>query len=158
MDRTGRGGGVLGGGQLGRMLALAGVDLGVTFRFLDPSPGAPAGSFGDLRTGGLGDPDAVRAVAAGADVVTYEWEGVPADAARAAEALAPLRPGAGALEVAQDRGREKATFERLGVAVPAFRTVDDRDDLERAVTAVGLPAVLKTRTGGYDGKGQRVLR
>lgn len=149
---------VLGGGQLGRMLGLAGLPLGLAFRFLDPSPAAPAGPLGALHTGALDDADAVRAVAAGADVVTYEWEGVAADAARAAEAVAPLRPGGRPLEVAQDRATEKATFERLGIAVPAFETVDDRAGLERAVAAVGLPAVLKTRRGGYDGKGQRVLR
>jgi 5-(carboxyamino)imidazole ribonucleotide synthase len=158
MDRTRPVVGVLGGGQLGRMLALAGLPLGIEFRFLDPSPAAPAGPLGALRTGPLADSDAVRAVAAGADVVTYEWEGVPADAARAAEALAPLRPGARALEVAQDRAAEKATFERLGVPIAAYATVDTRDDLERGVAAVGLPAVVKTRRGGYDGKGQQVLR
>src|SRR6266849_388858 len=158
MDRTRPVVGVLGGGQLGRMLALAGLPLGLEFRFLDPSPAAPAGLVGDLHPGALDDPEAVRAVAAGAAVVTYEWEGVPADAARAAETLAPLRPGADALETAQDRGREKATFERLGIAVPTFATVDDRAGLDRAVAAVGLPAVLKTRRGGYDGKGQRLLR
>jgi 5-(carboxyamino)imidazole ribonucleotide synthase len=150
--------GVLGGGQLGRMLALAGLPLGLGFRFLDPSPAAPAGPFGALHTGPLDDPDMVRAVASGADVVTYEWEGVAAEAARAAEDLAPLRPGVRPLEIAQDRAAEKATFERLGIAVPGFETVDDRAGLERAVAAVGLPAVLKTRRGGYDGKGQRVLR
>jgi 5-(carboxyamino)imidazole ribonucleotide synthase len=149
---------VLGGGQLGRMLALAGLPLGLAFRFLDPSPAAPAGPLGALHTGRLDDADAVRAVAAGAEVVTYEWEGVAVDAARAAEAFAPLRPGGRPLEVAQDRGVEKATFERLGIPVPAFETVDDYDGLERAVAAVGLPAVLKTRRGGYDGKGQQVLR
>jgi 5-(carboxyamino)imidazole ribonucleotide synthase len=158
MDRTPPLIGVLGGGQLGRMLALAGLPLGLTFRFLDPSPAAPAGPLGDLHTAPLDDPDAVRAVASGADVVTYEWEGVAAAAAHAAEDLAPLRPGVRPLETAQDRAVEKATFERLGIAVPAFETVDDRDGLERAVTTIGLPAVLKTRRGGYDGKGQRVLR
>jgi 5-(carboxyamino)imidazole ribonucleotide synthase len=149
---------VLGGGQLGRMLGLAGLPLGLRFRFLDPSPGAPAGALGPVHTGALDDADAVRAVAAGADVVTYEWEGVAADAARAAAALAPLRPGGAPLEVAQDRAAEKTAFERLGIGVPAFETVDDRAGLERAVGVVGLPAVLKTRRGGYDGKGQRVLR
>jgi 5-(carboxyamino)imidazole ribonucleotide synthase len=158
MDRNPPVIGVLGGGQLGRMLALAGLPLGLAFRFLDPSPAAPAGPLGVLHTGPLDDADAVRAVAAGADVVTYEWEGVAAPAARAAEALAPLRPGARPLEIAQDRAAEKATFERLGIAVAAFETVNDRDDLERAVAAIGLPALVKTRHGGYDGKGQRVLR
>src|SRR5260370_16355500 len=158
MERTRPVVGVLGGGQLGRMLALAGLPLGLEFRFLDPSPTAPAGLVGDLRIGPLDDPEAARVVAAGASVVTYEWEGVAAAAARAAETLAALRRGAAALETAQDRGREKATFERLGIAVPRSATVDDRAGLDRAVATVGLPAVLKTRRGGYDGKGQRLLR
>jgi 5-(carboxyamino)imidazole ribonucleotide synthase len=158
MDRTQPIVGVLGGGQLGRMLALAGLPLGLEFRFLDPSPTAAAGPLGGLRTGALTDRDAVRAIAGGATVVTYEWEGVPADAARAAAALTALRPGAQALETAQDRGVEKATFQRLGIPVSAFATVDDRAGLERGIATIGLPAVLKTRRGGYDGKGQRVLR
>ncbi|HSO95822.1 MAG TPA: 5-(carboxyamino)imidazole ribonucleotide synthase [Acidimicrobiia bacterium] len=158
MDRNPTVVGVLGGGQLGRMLGLAGLPLGLTFRFLDPSPEAPAGAVGRLDTGALDDADAVRRVAEGADVVTYEWEGVDADAARAAVDVAPLRPGSRPLEIAQDRAAEKATFERLGIAVPPFETIDDRAGLDRAITRIGLPAVLKARRGGYDGKGQRVLR
>jgi 5-(carboxyamino)imidazole ribonucleotide synthase len=109
--------------------------------------------------GALGDQAALTAVAQDAAVVTYEWEGVPADAARFLAADRPVRPGARSLEVAQDRLREKETFRRLGIATPAFAAVDDRAGLDLAVAEVGgLPAVLKTRRGGYDGKGQAVLR
>jgi 5-(carboxyamino)imidazole ribonucleotide synthase len=150
---------VLGGGQLGRMLGLAGIPLGLRFRFLDPGEGAPAGAVGDLVVGGLGDEAALLEVAAGATVVTYEWEGVPAAAATFLAARGPVRPGARSLEVAQDRVTEKETFRRLGIATPAFAPVSTRAELEQAVGEVGgLPAMLKTRRGGYDGKGQRVLR
>jgi 5-(carboxyamino)imidazole ribonucleotide synthase len=153
---------VLGGGQLGRMLGLAGVPLGLRFRFLDPVAGATAGAVGELVVGGLGDEAALTAVAAGATVVTYEWEGVPADAARFLAAAAPgrpVRPGARPLEVSQDRLVEKETCRSLGIPTPRFAAVDSRAALDTALTAVGgLPAVLKTRRGGYDGKGQVVLR
>jgi 5-(carboxyamino)imidazole ribonucleotide synthase len=150
---------VLGGGQLGRMLALAGIPLDVAFRFLDPGDGAPAGAVGDLVVGPLGDEAALAEVARGADVVTYEWEGVPADAARFLARDLPVRPGARSLEVSQDRLSEKEAFRRLDIATPAVAAVDDRASLDAAVDAVGgLPAVLKTRRGGYDGKGQEVLR
>jgi len=149
---------VLGGGQLGRMLGLAGIPLGVRFRFLDPVAGAPAGAVGPLVVGALDDQDALAEVADGATVVTYEWEGVPADAARVLAAQYPVRPGARSLEVAQDRLTEKETFRRLGIGTPAFAAVDTRAELDEAVRTVGgLPAVLKTRRGGYDGKGQFVL-
>jgi 5-(carboxyamino)imidazole ribonucleotide synthase len=150
---------VLGGGQLGRMLALAGIPLDVRFRFLDPVDAAPASAVGDLVVGPLGDEDALTRVARDATVVTYEWEGVPADAARFLAGDVPVRPGARSLEVSQDRLTEKETFRRLGIATPAFAAVDDRAGLDDAVDAVGgLPAVLKTRRGGYDGKGQAVLQ
>jgi 5-(carboxyamino)imidazole ribonucleotide synthase len=149
---------VLGGGQLGRMLALAGIPLGVRFRFLDPSPDAPARDLGPLLVAPLGDADALDQVAAHADVVTYEWEGVPGPAAaRLAERVA-VYPPVGALALSQDRLHEKELFRRLGIPVPEFRPVDDATGLQRAVDAIGLPAVLKTRVGGYDGKGQVVLR
>jgi 5-(carboxyamino)imidazole ribonucleotide synthase len=108
--------------------------------------------------GALGDETALAAVARGATVVTYEWEGVPADAARFLARDLPVRPGARSLEVSQDRLTEKETFRRLAIGTPAFAPVDDRPDLETAVESVGgLPAILKTRRGGYDGKGQVVL-
>ena len=150
---------VLGGGQLGRMLGLAGIPLGLRFRFLDPVAGAPAGAVGDLVVGPLGDEAALAEVARGAVAVTYEWEGVPADAARFLAGDRPVRPGARSLEVAQDRLTEKETFRRLGIGTPAFSPIDSRADLDGGIEAVGgLPAVLKTRRGGYDGKGQAVLR
>jgi 5-(carboxyamino)imidazole ribonucleotide synthase len=149
---------VLGGGQLGRMLGLAGRPLGVAFRFLDPAPDATAGAVGPLLIGALGDAARVQEVARGATVVTYEWEGVPADAARAAAGSAPVRPDPRALEVAQDRLVEKEMFRRLGIEVAPFAPAGDAAGVARAVDAVGLPALAKTRTGGYDGKGQRLLR
>jgi 5-(carboxyamino)imidazole ribonucleotide synthase len=150
---------VLGGGQLGRMLALAGIPLGLGFRFLDPSPDATAGAAGLLVVGGLGDETALAHVAEGTTVVTYEWEGVPAAGARFVAATGrPVLPPPIALDVAQDRLREKELCRRLGIGTPEFAAVDDRADLERAVKELGLPAVLKTRRGGYDGKGQTVLR
>jgi len=149
---------VLGGGQLGRMLALAGIPLGIGFRFLDPSPDATAGALGLLVVGSLGDETALARVIEGASAVTYEWEGVPASGARfvAATGTAVLPPPV-ALDVAQDRVREKELCRRLGIGTPAFAAVDDRADLERAAKELGPPAVLKTRRGGYDGKGQTTL-
>jgi 5-(carboxyamino)imidazole ribonucleotide synthase len=149
---------VLGGGQLGRMMALAGIPLGIRFQFLDPSPEAPAGELGRLVVGPLGDARALDDVSANADVVTYEWEGVPgAAAARLTERVA-VYPPVDALTVSQDRLHEKQLFERLGIPVATFRPIGDDADLHRAVQEIGLPAVLKTRVGGYDGKGQVLLR
>jgi 5-(carboxyamino)imidazole ribonucleotide synthase len=150
---------VLGGGQLGRMLGLAAVPLGVDLRFLDPSPHAPARAVGPLVVGALGDPIALLETAQDATVVTYEWEGVPAAGAHTLEAEgATIRPSTRALEVSQDRLAEKTTFGELAIGVPAFAPVGDLDQLRDAVADIGLPAVLKTRRGGYDGKGQAVLR
>jgi 5-(carboxyamino)imidazole ribonucleotide synthase len=148
---------VLGGGQLGRMLALAGIPLGLRFRFLDPGPAAAARALGELVVGELGDKASLARVVEGADVVTYEWEGVPAASARFVAADRLVLPPPDALDVAQDRLREKELCRRLGIATPAYVAVDDRDGLDRAVEEVGLPAVVKTRRGGYDGKGQVVL-
>jgi 5-(carboxyamino)imidazole ribonucleotide synthase len=148
---------VLGGGQLGRMLGLAGVPLGATFRFLDPSPDAGAAALGELLVGRLDDLDGVRELVAGADVCTFEWEGVPAASARAAERHVPVRPSPRSLEVAQDRVAEKERFRALGIDTADFVPVQSRADLDAAVAQLGFPAMLKTRRGGYDGKGQRVL-
>ena len=150
--------GVLGGGQLGRMLALAGLPLGLRFRFLDPSPEACAGEVGELHVGTYDDTVALDRFADGLDVVTYEFENVPVAAAeRLAERVAVYPPPI-ALDVAQDRLAEKTLFGRLGIPTVPFATVDGPDDLTRAIGEVGLPAILKTRRLGYDGKGQAVLR
>ncbi len=150
---------VLGGGQLGMMLAEAGAPLGMHFRFLDPSPQAPAAPFGELIVGTLGDTNALLRTARGSAVVTYEWEGVPATGAASLESAGHLvRPSIRALEVSQDRLSEKNLFRSLSIGVAEFAAVDDRSGLDNAVDAIGLPAVLKTRCGGYDGKGQVVLQ
>jgi 5-(carboxyamino)imidazole ribonucleotide synthase len=139
------------------MLALAGVPLGCTFTFLDPVDGAPASAVGELIVGDLDDVSAAERAAKGATVVTYEWEGVPAETARALERTVPVRPSPRALDVSQDRLVEKEMLRALGVPTARCRPVDDRESLRTAVDVLGLPAVLKTRRGGYDGKGQAVL-
>jgi 5-(carboxyamino)imidazole ribonucleotide synthase len=150
---------VLGGGQLGRMLGLAGIPLGLGFRFLDPTAAAPAQSLGNLVVGALDDEQSLLKTVEGAEVVTYEWEGVPADAARLLEARChTVHPSTRALEVSQDRLAEKTAFRELGVPVAEFAAIDSLDDLRAQIEVIGLPAVLKTRRGGYDGKGQVVLR
>jgi 5-(carboxyamino)imidazole ribonucleotide synthase len=140
------------------MLGLAGVPLGARFRFLDPSPEACAGSLGELLVAPLDDPDGVRELVAGATVCTYEWEGVPAASAREAGRRVPVRPSERSLEVAQDRLAEKERFGSLGIPTAPHVPVASRADLDDAARRLGLPAVLKTRTGGYDGKGQQVVR
>jgi 5-(carboxyamino)imidazole ribonucleotide synthase len=134
--------GVIGGGQLGRMLALAGIPLGLSFRFLDPSPDAPAAEVGELLVGAYDDPALLDRLAAGADVVTYEFENVPVAAAERVRAV----PAAAALEASQDRLVEKQLFRRLGIPTPRIE-----DEVET------FPAILKTRRLGYDGKGQRLV-
>ena len=136
--------GCLGGGQLGRMLALAGVPLGLQFRFLDPSPEACAGEVGELLVGSFDDEVLLDRVASGAAAVTYEFENVSVAAARRVGAV----PGSRALEEGQDRLREKELFRRLGIPTARFGLLDE----------TGLPAVVKSRRLGYDGKSQRVVR
>lgn len=150
--------GILGGGQLGRMLALAGYPLGHTFRFFDPSPASCAGDVGELVNGSYDDEESLKRFADGLDVITYEFENVPVEAARYLEQYAPVHPNPAALEAAQDRLVEKRYFRTLNIPTAQFEAVDSRDDLDAAVEALGLPAVLKTRREGYDGKGQQVLR
>lgn len=150
--------GILGGGQLGRMLALAGYPLGLSFRFLDPSPEACAGQVGALVVGEFLDEGALLRFAEGLALVTYEFENVPVEAVRFLEGRLPVYPPPEALAVAQDRLREKAFFQGLGVPTPPFHPVDGLEDLEEGLKRVGLPALLKTRRGGYDGKGQALVR
>jgi 5-(carboxyamino)imidazole ribonucleotide synthase len=150
--------GVLGAGQLGRMLALAGYPLGLRFLFYDESAEAPAGHLAELRAARWDDGAALDAFAVDVDLVTYEFENVPAATTARLAARVPVFPSPKALDVAQDRFKEKSLFRDLGIETAPFAAVDTREDLERAVASIGLPAVLKTRTQGYDGKGQRVLR
>ncbi|MEY4008104.1 MAG: hypothetical protein RLZZ467_1171, partial [Gemmatimonadota bacterium] len=150
---------ILGGGQLGWMLGLAARPLGVDLRFLDPSPDATASSVGPLTVAALDDIPAILEFATGADAVTYEWEGVPAATVTALlDAGLIVHPGVDPLETSQDRLVEKARLAALGIPVAPHAAVDDLETLEAAVASIGLPAILKTRRGGYDGKGQVVLR
>jgi 5-(carboxyamino)imidazole ribonucleotide synthase len=150
--------GILGAGQLGRMLALSGYPLGLRFRFLDPSPEAPAGPLAELIVAPYDDRRALERLAQGADAVTYEFENVPAAAAAFLASRARVRPAPQALEVAQDRASEKALFGRLGIPTADWAAPDTLADLQAAVARIGLPAMLKTRRLGYDGKGQCLLR
>lgn len=149
--------GVLGGGQLGRMLALAGMPLGHDFTFLEPAPEATRG-LGRLIEASADDVAALDALAAEVDVVTYEFENVPVEAARAVAARVPVFPPPAALAEAQDRVVEKRFFRALGIPTADFAVVDDRAGLDAAAAQLGLPFVLKTRRFGYDGKGQAVVR
>ena len=147
---------VLGGGQLGRMLALEGIPLGHRFTFLEPSPDPPAGALGRVIAAAYDDPDALARVAEEADVVTFEFENVPAaSAAYLAERL-PVLPPPAALAASQDRLVEKQMFRRLGIATSPFHRLDTLADVDAALAVTGLPAVVKTRRFGYDGKGQVV--
>jgi 5-(carboxyamino)imidazole ribonucleotide synthase len=150
--------GVVGGGQLGRMLALAGYPLGLRFRFLDPAPEAPVEELAELTVGRFDDLDVLGRFPDDLDVITYEFENVPVEAARHLARRVPVYPPVRALEVSQDRLAEKTLFASLGLTPAPFAAVDRFADLEAAAAKLGLPAVLKTRRLGYDGKGQFVLR
>jgi len=150
--------GILGGGQLGYMLALAGYPLGLHFRFLDPSPEAPVGRIATRITAEFTDRGALKKFAQGLALVTYEFENVPVEAAQYLAERVPVLPPPAALEAAQDRLREKELFRMLGIATTEFAAVENRDGLDAAVQQIGLPAVLKTCRMGYDGKGQWILR
>jgi 5-(carboxyamino)imidazole ribonucleotide synthase len=152
--------GVVGAGQLGAMLALAGYPLGLDFLFLDRSAKTPAGRFAPVLTGEFADASLLRQLAARSEVISFDWENISVDALRAATRSTGTRiaPPLKALAASQDRLSEKRTFERLGIATTAFAPVDSPSALARAVKRIGLPGVLKTRRLGYDGKGQRVLR
>ena len=151
--------GIIGGGQLGRMLALAGHDLGISCTTLDPAPASPAAQVAPSITGAYDDVDALARLAEGADVLTYEFENVPAASVRSlVEGGATVLPSATSLAAAQDRVAEKTLFEEVGLPVPPWATVHDPESLHAAVDSVGVPAVLKTRRLGYDGKGQAIVR
>ena len=149
--------GVLGGGQLGRMLALAGPPLGIEVRCLERTADAPAGAVAPLTVGDPDDPAVLGAFAAGVDVLTYEIEGIATDTLAGVVATTPLRPPLRALTTASDRWREKSLLGELGIPVPRTLAVDDADALDRAVADLGA-CVVKTRRGGYDGRGQAVVR
>lgn len=151
--------GILGGGQLARMLMLAAHPLGIRCRAFDSDAGACAGQVGELHVGSFEDGAALARFADGLDVVTYEFENVPTSALEAMErAGVPIRPKPIALATGQDRLHEKTLFQKLGVAVAPFAAASTAEEAAEAVARVGLPCVMKTRRLGYDGKGQVVLK
>ena len=150
--------GILGAGQLTRMLALSGSAMGLRFRVVDPSDDIAEPLGWEHRQAQYQDSAAQAWLAEISDVVTFDFENVPADAVSSLSEHVPVRPGAAALHASQDRLREKQLLQELGIPVAPFRAVSSRQDLLRAIEELGLPIVLKTRHGGYDGKGQFVLR
>lgn len=151
--------GILGGGQLGRMLTLAASRLGVRTHVYAPDEDPVAGMVAARQTcAGYEDTDALAAFAASVDVVTFEFENVPLIAVEELSRVRPVLPGARALEVSQDRATEKQFFVDLGLLTAPFRSVADLDDLRGALDQIGVPAILKTRRFGYDGKGQARIR
>ena len=153
--------GIVGAGQLGRMLALAGYPLGLDFLFLDPARDAPAGRVAPVLHGAFADPELLGRLARACKVLTFDWENISVEALRAHAASAHgarICPPITALSAAQDRVTEKRLFERLGIPTTRWQAVASRPQLERALRRIGMPGVLKTRRLGYDGKGQvRVL-
>ncbi len=149
--------GILGGGQLGRMLALAAARLGLRTLVFEPGAAPPAADVTATVRAGWDDAAALDRFAAAVDVVTFEFENVPAAALDRIAAAVPVRPGAGALAVSQDRLAEKAFLAGLGLAVAPHAAVDDAASLAAALAQIGVPAILKTRRLGYDGKGQMRL-
>lgn len=150
--------GILGAGQLGRMLALAGYPLGATFTLLDAKPDSPGGQVGDMVLGGLDEAERIAELARQVDVLTFDVENVPATALREAEVEAMCRPNPAALETGQDRVAEKRAFEALDIPVSPWRAVETAAEVRAALDELGLPAVLKRRRLGYDGRGQRFIR
>jgi 5-(carboxyamino)imidazole ribonucleotide synthase len=151
--------GIVGGGQLGRMIALAAANYGLKVHVYAPDQDSPAFDVAARTTcAAYDDAEALAAFARSVDVVTYEFENIPHATADILARHAPLHPNARALSTTQDRLSEKEFVNGLGIPTAPFRAVDTPDDLDRAIEAIGLPAVLKTRRFGYDGKGQRMLR
>ncbi|MEH7828414.1 5-(carboxyamino)imidazole ribonucleotide synthase [Gemmobacter denitrificans] len=151
--------GILGGGQLGRMLSVAAARLGYLTHIYEPAANPPAGHVADrVTTASYEDADSLRAFAASVDVITYEFENVPTAALDLLEAAKPIRPNRRALAVSQDRIAEKDFLTGLGLTCAPYAAVSDMDSLQAAIAQVGTPAILKTTRLGYDGKGQARLR
>ena len=151
--------GILGGGQLGRMLAIAAAQLGLRAHVYAPEDAPPATDVARFTRGDWEDGAALADFARAVDVVTYEFENVPASVVDAVEPFAPVRPGRRALAAAQDRVEEKTFLNGIGVETAPFAPIEDAEDLADALARIGAPAILKTRRLGYDGKGQaRIMR
>ncbi|MGL4634742.1 MAG: 5-(carboxyamino)imidazole ribonucleotide synthase [Beijerinckiaceae bacterium] len=151
--------GILGGGQLGRMIAMAAARLGINCHIYAPEPNNPAYDVAAKHTvGSYEDEAALKQFAASVACVTYEFENVPARTVEILSARVPVRPGAKALAVCQDRVAEKELARKLGARTATFAEINSLDDLTAQVAIIGTPSILKTRRFGYDGKGQFVLR
>jgi len=150
--------GILGGGQLAKMLALAGYPLGLQFIILDPSADACGVGLGEHLLGAYDDPHLLADLAQKADIVTYEFENVPADVAAFLASHTHVYPAPNALAIAQDRLREKNFFLQRGIPTSEFSSVDSLEALQQTMQTVAYPAILKSRTMGYDGKGQILLK
>ncbi len=147
--------GILGGGQLGRMLSVAAARLGLKTHIFEPGANAPAGDVAhQVTTASYEDAEALKAFGQVVDVITYEFENIPTSALDLLETLAPIHPGRQALATSQDRLTEKTFLQNLGLQTAPFADVTSADDLEAALARIGTPAILKTRRFGYDGKGQ----
>ncbi|WP_170339987.1 5-(carboxyamino)imidazole ribonucleotide synthase [Ruegeria arenilitoris] len=151
--------GILGGGQLGRMLSMAAARLGFVTHILEPGANPPAGQVAHrVTTAPYEDAEALAAFAQSVDVITYEFENIPTEALDVLESHRPIRPGREALRVSQDRLTEKTFLQGLGLNTAPFADVTDLDSLQAAIERIGTPAILKTRRFGYDGKGQARLK
>ena len=147
--------GILGGGQLGRMLSVAASRLGYKTHIFEPGSAPPAGQVADrITTAAYQDTEALRAFAGSVDVITYEFENIPTAALDVLETLKPIRPGREALRVSQDRLTEKDFLRGLGLSTAPYADIPDAAALAGALASIGTPAILKTRRFGYDGKGQ----
>jgi 5-(carboxyamino)imidazole ribonucleotide synthase len=150
--------GIIGAGQLGRMMAISGIPLGMRFTMYDRHADVPGAAVAEIVTGRFDDLRRLRQFARRVDVATFDWENVPVASARAVAAIVPVWPAPAALAVGQDRIAEKELFARLGIPVAPYAPVDNLSGLMRAVAAIGTPGILKTRRLGYDGKGQVRIR
>lgn len=150
--------GVLGAGQLARMLALAGIPLGFKFLYVDPSHSSPASLLGEQIVAPFEDATALQKLAESSDLITYEFENIPVSVVRKLAQTRSVFPPPKALESSQDRLLEKQFFNQHGIATVPFHPVDDLPSLEQAITVLKLPLILKTRRLGYDGKGQFLVK
>ena len=151
--------GILGGGQLGRMLSVAASRLGFVTHIFEPGANPPAGQVADrVTTAAYDDTDALEAFARDVDVITYEFENIPTAALDILEAHRPIRPGREALRVSQDRLTEKSFLRDLGLQTAPFADITDQASLDQALAEIGAPSILKTRRFGYDGKGQARIK
>lgn len=150
--------GILGGGQLARMMVLAGAPMGLRFELFDPAADACGAQVAPLQVAAFDDEAALAAFAARVDVVTFDFENVPARSAKFLAERVPVHPDPDALAVAQDRLSEKTLFLSLGIPLPPFADIRSRDELAAKVAEFGMPCIVKTRRLGYDGKGQFRIR